>query len=394
MTIGATAQASFLGYEYQALQALLLIVPSGSNSQVYIERFDDVVFEQGEHREIIQNKYSLNDESTITAMDPALWKTLKNWIHLIKIDAVSSEDYEFRIITTRKSDDPIILELTEESELRDNEQIIKELLEIAKKIDNVKINKFVEEFTTFDSGKRFNLIKKMQILTSQPNIQQIQTKIESHLEGYTHIRFKDNFFDAIYGWWYRQIINRLSVDVNKPLTSEDLLSVIRRNRDLQTAEALPIHFDHVELSKNILDTYLQNRFVEQLNSIDLDNTSIFESILNYYKAFEQRGKWVRELNDISDRLDDYDEELLLKWKSEFNSIGRIIEKLDITDNEELKNHGMKLFEWMEKSDYYPDLKLENSISKIWLWRGSFHMLSNECRLVLFNIIVLLSKSKL
>jgi hypothetical protein len=375
-----SARASFLGYEYQTLQALLLIAPSGlTDSAVYLERFDDVTFENGNYKEVIQTKFSLN-EAKITSKDESFWKTIRNWMNVIEIGPVSTEEYFFTIITTRKSDDEIILQLTENPETRNNKEIVESLIAVAQTIDNDRINDAIEKFLQLGLMKQRKLIDKIRILTSQSNITQIQNEIENHLIGYTLLAFKESFFDAIYGWWYRQVIHHLSHDVNEPLTHQSLIQVMRRQRSLQAADALPTHFDSEKLTENIFDAYKTSRFVEQLNIIHLDHGSILKAILHYYKASEQRIKWFRELDNIATLLDMYDSELKEKYDSQFSHSEREIRQANLSNDNDLVPYGIKNFEWMDNSNYYPDLKLENSLSKIWLWKGSFHLLSDMCEL--------------
>ena len=379
MIKSVSAKPSFLGYEYQSLQALLLIAPTGRESQIFIEKFDDVTFQQGEHKEVIQYKFSLNNTSNITAKSPELWKTLYNWITLIESNSISTDEYHFLIITTRNSEDEIILELTKEDSKRNHQEIVSNLVEVAKSIDNKEIKKYVDKFLTLKLLKQTKLLSNIQILVGQPDIIGTQNQIEEHLKDFTRPEFKESFFESIYGWWYKQIINRLSIDTDVPITHHDLIEAIHRHLELQSASALPIHFDNAKLTDKIKKSYENYRFVRQLELIKLKDKTIFESMLHYYKAFKQRSKWTRELQNIDQRLEKYDEELELKWKSEFDSIEREIDKKQSPTDSELIDYGTRLFEWMDKSNYYPDLKLENSLSKIWLSKGSYHMLSNECK---------------
>ncbi|MBS3921965.1 MAG: hypothetical protein KGZ37_02295 [Nitrosarchaeum sp.] len=379
--MSTSARAPFLGYEYQSLQALLLITPTGTNSRIYIERFDDVEFESGDEKILIQNKFSLNDSSKITAKDEAFWKSIGNWISLIESGIISEEEYHFLIITTRDTDDPLILKLTERSETRNNRELLTELIEFAEenKNKNKKTEKHIRKFLKMKIPSRISLIEKFQILVSQANIKEIQEKINSHLSEWSYEEYLDEFLNSIYGWWYREIIKRLSENINEPLTHNELVETIQHYRDRQSAKALPIYLEKLKKPEKLTAAYSDFPFVEQLEQIDLEKSSIVEAMFDYYRAYEHRSSWVRNLKQISEKLDDYDEELVEKWKSEFKSINRKIEQEKITNNNELKKLGLGLFEWMDKNPFYPNLKLERDIAKTWLLKGSYHLLSDDCR---------------
>ena len=377
-----TAPAQFLGYEYQSLQALLLILPTGSNSKVYVERFDDVSFESGDDiKQIIQTKFSLNDDAQITSKEPAFWRSIFNWIGLIEEGHVTSGEYDFLLMTTRSSDDPIILSLTKDSQKRDNRQILNDLIELATKIknDNRDNKKTIKKFLSLSRDKKISLIEKIQILTGQSNVLNIQKKINAHLQDHSHSEFYESLFNHVYGWWYRQIIHRLSNDVNEPLSHKELMDEINYQRDQQSAKSLPIYFEKIKNPEKIIEIYSKFKFVKQLHLINLEKSDITTSIVDYYRAAEHRSRWTREIKPISSRLDDYDNVLKEKWRSEFRSLQREIQEKNTTNENELEQYGMRLFEWMDKYGFFPEIELEKNIAKMWLWKGSFHMLSDKCK---------------
>lgn len=162
--VAQTAAPSFLGYEYQTLQAMLLVIPSGIDSKVYIERFDDVLFEpEGGIKQLIQNKFSLKDGKKITSIEPAFWKSLGNWISLIDSQIICEDDYRFLIITTRDTNDPLIRLLKEDLDNRNNIKIVDEIDIVAKNNNgkNKSTKKHITKYFGLSGEKKISLVSKI-----------------------------------------------------------------------------------------------------------------------------------------------------------------------------------------------------------------------------------------
>ena len=75
-----TAAPSVLGYYYQARCALLLLLKSSTDSEISLESFDDISFEQnGTPLELIQTKHTSKTAGSLSDSSTDLWKTLRIW---------------------------------------------------------------------------------------------------------------------------------------------------------------------------------------------------------------------------------------------------------------------------------------------------------------------------
>lgn len=80
----ATGQLS--GYLYQVLSALLLLLESRNpDSQLCIEKFDDVAFVEKDNPQImIQIKHQLHRQGNLSDTSTDYWRTIKSWCDHIK----------------------------------------------------------------------------------------------------------------------------------------------------------------------------------------------------------------------------------------------------------------------------------------------------------------------
>ena len=66
--------------------------------------------------------------------------------------------------------------------------------------------------------------------------------------------------------------------------------------------------------------YLEKTFVEQLKLIDVNHNRVVHAIRNYYRAFEQRSRWMREDLLYVRELERYEERLIEEWDLMFEQM--------------------------------------------------------------------------
>ena len=96
------ASEQMVGYLYQVRYALaLLLDDDNSDSQISIEKFDDVAFVDGNTPiERIQLKHHVRKAGNLTDKSTDLWRTLKVWLDVVSKSPDIIEGTEFLIITT------------------------------------------------------------------------------------------------------------------------------------------------------------------------------------------------------------------------------------------------------------------------------------------------------
>lgn len=79
------AQAQMLGYLYQVRCALMLLIESDAPSlKLFIEKFDDVSFENDSNPvAMVQLKHHIGRTGNLTDRSPDLWRTIKIWVDAV-----------------------------------------------------------------------------------------------------------------------------------------------------------------------------------------------------------------------------------------------------------------------------------------------------------------------
>lgn len=115
-------------------------------------------------------------------------------------------------------------------------------------------------------------------------------------------------------------------------------------------------------------------FVHQLQLIEVGNPRIFLAIRNYFRAFEQRSRWIREDLLLVGDLEHYEDRLIEEWELYFE---RMKEELGTEATEEAKKLASQaLYKWVEDGLHLP---IRTRLTEPFVSRGSYHILADSLR---------------
>jgi hypothetical protein len=114
-------------------------------------------------------------------------------------------------------------------------------------------------------------------------------------------------------------------------------------------------------------------FVQQLRAIAINEKRIEKAMLDYYRAFEQRGRWVREDLLIDDDLIEYEKKLVDEWERRALAIMDEISRENTTE-EEQRLVGLRVYSWVDQE---ADIRIRPNVTEEYVLRGSYHLLADE-----------------
>ncbi len=372
-----SANASALGYYYQSRYALFLLLNANFESEISIERFDDIAFEiGGTPVELLQTKHHISDTGSLTDASTDLWKTLRVWSTAIATDVLDPTAVILTLMTTAKAPDgSVASKLRPPSvEGRDESTALATLLEIAKTSGSVANKPCYDAFLGLSTTLQGNLLKSIRVLDASPSITDVYDKILDKLRISTRAEFLLPVAERVEGWWFNKVVQHLSADSISTIPYNELLAKINDIQEEFFRDNLPIDFLDVIAPKEEELNKDQRIFIQQLRLVMVSKPRIRRAINDYYRAFEQRSRWMREdLLGIGE-LDKYEARLIDEWERLHE-----IMKEDLSDEaveEEIQTKGRKLFN-------YVDTQLECHIrprcTTPYVMRGSYHMLANDLR---------------
>jgi hypothetical protein len=141
-------------------------------------------------------------------------------------------------------------------------------------------------------------------------------------------------------------------------------------------DSLPIDDDLLEfvLDDGTHENYQSFPFVRQLDLVQTGKRRIAAAIRDYYRAFEQRSRWLRDDLIGSLDLDVYEKRLVEEWELVFEAMR---DELGDAAADEAKHEAARsVLAWAERTIF----PIRPNVTEPFVTRGSFHMLADEVRI--------------
>jgi hypothetical protein len=371
-----SAADSAAGYLFQCRYALLAAIREGyrePNLEISIERYDDVAFEvDGSPYALIQTKHHVSRQGNLTDASVDLWKTLGIWVKMAREDPSAPSRLRMMLLTTALAPDGSAASYLR-LDGRDETRAGNILRETAQSSRNKRNAGSYVDFLALPEEVRSSLLKSVYVLDSSPNITDVGEELGVVLRpgaprGRVHL-----LTERLEGWWIGLIARNLTEQsLTIPFTTVE--NKIDEIRDSLTRESLPVDYADIIPPVELVDELDKRPFVKQLRLIRVGNQRIQFAIRDYYRAFQQRSRWVREQLLVNDELERYERQLLEAWQPRFE---RKREQLASDCNPEDKVRvGDEIYQWVETEADFP----LRTVRERFLCQGSFHMLANRCAL--------------
>jgi hypothetical protein len=120
--------------------------------------------------------------------------------------------------------------------------------------------------------------------------------------------------------------------------------------------------------------YQDRPFVHQLRLIEIGNARIFHAIRNFFRAFEQRSRWIREDLLLVGELERYEDRLIEEWDILFEQMR---DELGDSASEHAKKEAANtLYKWVETATHQ---QIRPGVTEPSISRGTYQLLSDSQR---------------
>jgi hypothetical protein len=369
-----SASEQALGYIYQLRFALLQTLRLPEETVCYIEKDDDIDFTDPEEGRILASLKHKAPGDTLTDLSPDFWKSVRIWLDYYIKNDVTKTPVSFFLFTTGYVGVNSFLEVFLPNAHPNGELLIDRVTEVLAESESKTIKKTIDLLDTLPQDKWVDFFRRITIFDSQVRIQDVPKLIINERFRPIRPQFRDPVYERLEGWWINACVEILTHNRTEPLRGLEVSEKLSFIAEQFHSDNLPIDFEYAEPKEGVYPETDDRYFVMQLRAIGLKSDRIRRAILDYYRAFQQRASWLRELADLSGELETYDDRLVDEW-ARLREI--LFEDLNEDSPEELlKETGRELLNRLSTGDL-SNLKIRPLVTATFVTMGSYHILANN-----------------
>ncbi|GLR67837.1 hypothetical protein GCM10010909_25180 [Acidocella aquatica] len=379
-----SAAPSAAGYLYQARLALALClkyVNVDTGVEVGIERLDDVSFEtDGTALELLQAKHHINRVAALTDKSVDLWKTLRVWSEAAAKDPTLPARTRLALVTTGSAPDgsaaskmrPAVAYPVGKARAPKEAAILLEA--VAEAGGNQELKEAYAAFLALGPAMRVSLLSSIEVLDDQPLVNDLGEAIENDLRMVAPRGQVTIARERLEGWWWPRVCKALMASPAEAISVLEIEAKLDDIRDGLKRGTLVADQEHVDPTVDEIADYEWRPFVRQLKVVGVGGSRIEYAKRDYYRAFTQRSKWVREHLVFDGEIAKYELTLIEEWQPRFQQMRDKIGDGKSTEAARCQA-GQDLYSWVEADARFPF----RTVNQRFLTVGSYHILANDLR---------------
>ncbi|MPR11789.1 ABC-three component system protein [Microvirga tunisiensis] len=385
-TVSHSATGSALGYYFQAVYALVVLLDAGGDDAgVSVETLDDVFLETQSEKSLHQLKHSIDATTSISVYSDEIWKTLKVWIDgysdirqinaklILSSVATFAPDSPLNRLVPSDSGpllrEPLLLSLRKEAE-----RVCKKRAEhkAAGKISPPFAKKApgCEAFLNMDEKDQRDLINRIEF---RPGTYQITDAVAEVAARLSEIPLKERLqvAERLLEWWDRQVVCSLTQERGRIIQKIELQQKVLLLIKECAEQKLPT--DLIRKKPPSDHTILDN-IRRQIELVGGDQTIVDRASREEWRARNQRAKWLELDFSVSDELASFDDLLCEEWQDRHDRLRMTLKGADHGAKQEA---GMTLLDWSHFDAPNQISPFRGHVTESSLVRGSYQMLAND-----------------
>ena len=376
-----SAEASALGFYYQALYALLVLFEQNTDdAAVSVEQLDDVQLSVDGQDLLFQLKHSLSGKPpSISVKTKALWRTIKAWIdvlpeisppettlHLITVGDVVDDDPLSTLLTSEPDRPALIQAMVAEAERvqteREDAKAAGEKLPYADRSDGCKA------FLELTESERASLCGRIRICPASPNIASIEDRVASGLNILLPAQ-RAVVAKKLVEWWNRELIYSLCGKRERVISRAELQEQISRTVAELERDHLSMDFELAEPPVDYQPNGMLTRQIQLVKGLEID---VKKAIREEWRARAQRSRWLDANAANWTKIDMYDRVLKEHWSDLHGTVKEECATQEAAAKEEA---GLKVLRWSHHQAPDAVRPIETGYNGSYYVRGSLQILA-------------------
>ncbi|MCP5058325.1 MAG: hypothetical protein GY937_16605 [bacterium] len=343
---------------------------------VSVETLDDVTFETagGDATDLLQTKHHLSKVAALTDASVDLWKTLRIWFegHASGEIPVTAN---LVLVTTGSAPSGSAASRLRCSG-RDAPAAQKSLDTTAASSTNKANAKCYKAYLAVHPTQRASLLDRVLVVDAAATIDELGEELRLEVYWAAGKEHHGAFLDRLEGWWFRRVLVQLASPTGERIGAVELEAQMADLREQFKKTGLPIDDDLLEFTLDEVThaAYQENVFVRQLELIKAGKGRVAAAIRDYYRAYEQRSRWLRDDLVVGIDLHKYELRLVEEWELVFDAMR---DELGEGATRAAKQTAARaVLQWAEQAT----LPIRADVTEPFVSRGSLHMLSDDVRI--------------
>lgn len=361
------------GYLFQARHALLLVLRAGEDAELSIEGLDDIdLSSPTANRELhAQLKHQVQRAANLTDSSPDIWRTIRVWATYL-VRGLLPAHVDLALVTTAIAPEESAMSYLRDDGKRSVDEALLLLRSVANSSTNRSLAPAFAAFNALSDDRQRLLLERITLFDGAANLVEVGDSIRAEIRYASHPAFINAVQERLEGWWFGQVAEHLVERPNIPIARVEVHLKLSSIAEQFHADDLPIDF--ASSIPDVIDaTNDQRLFVSQVREVTSNTRRIERCIIDYYRAYEQRSRWLREELLLATDLTDYEQRLVDEWER-YRLALEDEDTPDEVDSAGCVAFGRKLLTWMETA---ADIPIRARVTEGYVMRGSFHMLADQ-----------------
>jgi len=322
--------------------------------------------------QLLQTKHHLSRTASLSDASPDLWKSLRIWVEGNRTKTIP-RSASLHLLTTAVASPGSAAAYLRATEGRDVESAVRALHQTAQSSLNDANAPAYAAFLGTPPSEQIAVVERVVVNDGQASILGLDVLLISEVFWAVGRAHQDLFLERLEGWWLRRVLKQLlAVPESHPILAAEIEAELNNLREQFKQDSLPID-DDIVASTADQGLYAGYAFVHQLKFAGAGSRRIAFAVRDYYRAFEQRSRWVRQDLLIVGDLERYERQLTEAWGLVFEAIRDSLGD-DAVDAAKIAA-AREVLSWAESAL----IPIRPNVTAAWMTRGSLHLLADAAR---------------
>jgi ABC-3C protein len=360
-----------LGYMFQALQALIILVQAGDDQSVTLELTDDVTLHYVNSESRFQVAHSIKASlAEVTIKSAKLWKTIGIW-------ASENSDNEHYFLLTCAPVSPDLMPLTSEADRAAIQAKLEEEAELVLAEHEAEIHKHKERITgcrafmNLSPSGRAELLKNITLIANVPNITTIDNILHHELRNIARPEKRQQVITRLREYWMNRVCLSLTGDLPRHISKAELQQRIEELASTIGGNLLPDDYGTAQAPAEVQVPDVMRRQIELVGG---GTGRINRAKTAHWKSRNQRQRWLDEDVSMAAPLNEFDKKLISLWEDRH---APMCDDTNGSTEEEKQQRGRDLLDWTHNDAPQLPVHVGHGPVPSYVIQGTYQVLADD-----------------